>query len=385
MIKTTLESRIRGENFPINLQNTELDFITEPLEKLDLNAPSQTLNLTAKRVSMVKNAHADDIHGMISLGNHQFVTGSKDGSLKIWNDQGKLVTDVWKPPEIDYTKWITALANVDENRWMSGSRDGNVILWNNTGKCEKVLNAPAGNLNFSKTSKKRNLGRVNSLTARINKNGNLFYYVGRPCHFTIHSARQSQKSYSEKNFGYCKTNNNDWVYCIHSLSDSKALVVTGDKLDVWLRREKSRIWDRCDSLVAPEWKKNAQRPFISALVPLSHNLSTCFGLAIFDGSIACIDIESKKQFFKANEHKGRVWTVENISENVLASCGDDHTIKLWDIRAEQKSQNTLQDNIGRVSTLLKLSQSLIVSGSCPDDLKKTPERAELSFWDIRSL
>ena len=381
MIKTTLENR----NFPVNLQNTELDSITESLEKLNLNGSSQTVNLTAKKVMVIKNAHRDDIHGMIRLGNHQFVTGSKDGCLKIWDDKGNLVKHVWDPVKIDYRKWITALANVDENRWMSGSRDGKVILWSHTGQREKVLDAPPGALHFSNTSKERNLNRVNSLTARLTKKGDLFYYVGRPCHFTVHSAQQSEKSYIEMNFGYCKTNNNDWVYCIHTLSASKALVVTGDKLDVWVRREKSRLWDCSDHLIAPQWEKNAQRPFISALVPLSHNPSTCFGLAIFDGSIACIDIESKKQFFKANEHKGRVWTVENISENVVASCGDDHTIKLWDIRAEQKSQKTLKENIGRVSTLLKLSESLIVSGSCPDDLKKSQARAELTFWDIRSL
>jgi len=333
-----------------------------------------------EKSTTVRNAHNDDVHGMIQLSSDTFVSGSKDGCLKLHDIKARASRSVQQKERIDYKKWITALTPAGDNHWLSGTRDGTVTLWENSGEFVRKLNVAPPNVQRSGTSKPRNLERVNCLTASVPKPNNVIYYVGRPTHFSVHSI--DLISGKERNLGFHETSKNDWVYCLNELLPFRMLVTTGDKLEIWARD--GRRWEFSRSLINPgRAGRGEQRPFISSVKPLSHAPESSFGLAVFDGSVRSIDVESGKTTFHAQEHKGRVWTIENIFEHIFASCSDDHTIKVWDLRDPKKSQLTIGGNIGRVSSILKLSDSKMVSASCPDDLRKTEERAQLTFWDIR--
>jgi WD40 repeat protein len=111
-------------------------------------------------------------------------------------------------------------------------------------------------------------------------------------------------------------------------------------------------------------------------------------VAVFDGSVRVVDLEKRKTTFHGTEHKNRVWTIENTNPACFASCADDGYIKLWDIRIPPKSTFTIRDNEkekARVSVLLQLDNNQLVSGSCPDDVRNTHNKAQFSFWDIRRL
>ncbi len=362
-----------------------------PLEvKQEKQTPSASLSApttvsktvgTANRMLIIKNVHQDDIHGMIPVGANTFVTGSKDGALKLWNTAGKLVCEVWSPKTINYTGWITALAPFGSNHWMSGTRDGYIDLWQNNGEHSKNLSgyvAPTPGIKC----KARNVERINCLAQDVTVGQ---YYVGVPTRFSMYQIDQPES------IDQCKTSQNDWVYCIRPLADRKVMVVTGPNLDIFTHNPKSHNWVK-EGLVGEELiagkraTRSAQkqpRPFISDVVFLDGKTNLC-ALAVFGGAVIVFDIPTKTPMRIYKEHEKRVWQVVNIRPDIFASSSDDRTIKIWDARLAQ-SVRTIGDHIGRVSTLLRMSDTLLISGSCPDDLKSARERARLEFWDIRML
>lgn len=375
------------EDKPQNSEEGEWQLIKK-VEKLSLLDEQSVIdeqptikNRSIDRVKVITNVHQDDIHGIIKLADQTFITGSKDGSLKKWDLNGDLIQVISNPGHIDYRNWITALAPLNEESWLSGTRNGNTYLWNNKGECIADLKTrhgpyPATNLRC----KQRNVHRVNCLASFNFSNSGLFL-MGWPTQFSIHSAETS------KRLSYTYTSETDWVYAIHPLSRNSLLVVTGCNFENWQIENSARNssrWQCKASLV-----KNEQvypRPFISAATPLQ-NADNLYGIAVFDGSVRVIDIQTQETVFRKTEHQKRVWTIENITRSCFASCADDGFIKFWDIRCA-KSLFTKLDNTttsARVSILMLLKDNLLLSGSCPDDVRRARSKAQFSFWDTRSL
>lgn len=332
-------------------------------------------NVFLQRAYSVK-AHWDDIHTLNLLSDGTFVSGSKDGTLCKWTSDGNLHSIVMKKSRINYEQWITAATVVDRDRWLCGTRNGEVILWTTKGK--KVGNLTVIPPSTQHKSKTRNLQRVNCLA--IGKNSDeKNYFVGWGTQFTEHSIE------SDSQLSFCNTSKNDWVYCIHALTESRLLVVTGEVLQIW--NKMNNRW-RCDlTLVDRSQEKFDQRPYISSLTQLEGHPSH-FGIAVFDGSVKVMDIEKNKTVNHWQEHidpqikSKRVWMIENITRDIFASCGDDHLIKLWDVR-QAKSVATYRGHVGRVSTILRISDQVLVAGTCPDYIRQNIDWAELVFYDIR--
>lgn len=346
-------------------------------------APLKAIN--AKRTTTVRNAHLDDIHGVIRVSESHFITGGKDGYLKRWDIQKKTSENVFVPKKQSYTSWITALAVVGTTQWLSGTRDGFVDLWDTEGyELASFSQTVAPVVPSSHKSKERNHQRVLCLKGGLTPD---IFYVGWPTQLTIHKIvnEEETKELRADPIGVCTTSSNDWVFNVTPLTERNLLVVTGAKLEIWQAKEGDFFsWKKTAALITevrtPKTKK-LERPFISDVVHLGQK--NWYGLAIFGGTVKVMDVEAQKEVASYREHKDRVWTLASIKgANLFASCSDDHTIKLWDVRVN-KSLATLTGNVGRVSTLLTLSENAFLSGSCPDDLQKTQERAQLTFWDIR--
>lgn len=327
-----------------------------------------------KPLLLVKNAHQDDIHGMLQVGENEFVTGSKDGSIKMWNSAGKLLRNVWTSEKIDYREWITALAPFGVRRWLSGTRSGYLDLWSNAGEHIKSLQVPVKKP-VGVQCKLRNLGRISGLAQSLNSDLTSCYYVGGATQFSTYHMDTSVP------LNTCITSRNDWVYCITPLTDKKIMVVTGANLDICTLA--SDRWMKKALITEPLSTGKGKRPFISNVTPLDGKPGV-YGIAVFGGSLKILDLNTQKIVRTYQEHVGRVWQVENIRPEIFASCSDDCTIKIWDARLAA-SATTMSGNIGRVSTLLRLSETLLISGSCPDNLRATLERAQLNFFDIRGL
>lgn len=332
------------------------------------------------RINVVQNVHQDDIHCIIILANGTFISGSKDGSLKKWSNDGVLIRYMIEPDKIDYTKWITALTKVNESLWISGTRDGEIDLWTTEGDHKKTLQA--FHAPFPKNSvlcKNRNKDRVNCLTSFEDHTHQPFFLAGWATQFTLHNHEK------DLNLRYTVTSNNDWVYAIEPVNASNLLVVTGCRLDHYTKDQKHN-WYQQRALIKED-RTIQPRPFISAITPIKE-INGKYGLAFFDGSARIYDINAERFSFIGKEHLNRVWTIENITAHVFASCADDGFIKLWDTRQAPKSIFSVKDNEttpSRVSVIKNLGNNQLLSGSCPDDVRKSATKAQFSFWDLRSL
>lgn len=330
------------------------------------------------RAFVLHNAHQDDVHGMLRITPRCFVSGSKDGSLKQWTVDGQIEREIVNTQGKTYDHWITALASAGEGRWMSGTRDGRIELWDDQGDKLADLAQDCVQPMQNHVSKERNALRINCLTTWSEGPCDLTYFVGQPTRCSIHHF----DSEGDRQIDSIQTSRNDWVFSVHVLALNRLLIVTGDRLEIWNRPENR--WHKEATLIQPSQKalKQKQREFISGVTPLEE-MTSLYAAAIFGGIVAGVDLTASKELFRIKEHTGRVWMIENIVPNVFASCSDDRTIKLWDLRHTQHSQMTSQRHIGRVSTLLRLDAQTLVAGTCPDQLRATRERAQLVFWDLR--
>ena len=128
MLALPVRVTIKGHNI--------MEAIEKVLSKVTLSdvEAAPPVQLT-KRVT---NAHIDDIHGLQLLDTSvfgdekstRFLSGSKDGKVKIWNVDGKME---WEMPcseksEGDYSRWITALSSCGK-KFQAGTRNGVLHSW----------------------------------------------------------------------------------------------------------------------------------------------------------------------------------------------------------------------------------------------------------------
>ncbi len=325
-----------------------------------------------RKTHVIENAHTDDIHGLIKVSENCFASGSKDGSLKVWDLSGRLISQVSqeaKREKIDYRKWITALSSLPHNRLVSGTRHGFLFVHDKVGDITRTFQHEPKELVAG--CKDRNQTRITCLAA-LNENEIL---IGVPTGFTRYNLQK------EEEYSSCKTSQRDWVYCLHPLSDRQVLAATGTELEIWEGNRSA--WTKTAVIQSEKdtRRTSLQRPFISAIQPLTE-APNLVAIAVFDGSVRVRDITTATEIAKFTEHRGRTWSVVNIDREVLASCADDATVKLWDVR-QKDSVLTLAGHPGRVSSLLPLENHKLITASCPDQVWTSAKKAELAFWDLR--
>lgn len=341
---------------------------------------------------VMKNVHTDDIHGMIRIGDHNIVTGSKDTTCNIYtlNEGNSFVDTATKKVYISlpgYSYWVTALSKINDcGLWALGTRDGFLELRERRG--ESITSGTYSPPAIGK-SKDRNLHRINCLSSASSDPDKIEFYSGTPRFVQLWSVSATAAGGKQLNLNWnIEASRNDWVYVVHPMNPSTLLVVIGTKLEKWDITDPSR--KKVTPIFVPTSEEDRigmghQRPFISAICP-RHPDQRQFAMSLFGGRIEVIDIESKARILTYFEHKQRVWMVENISEHTFVSGADDGLIKVWDDR-QSASVRTLQGGPvkGRVSTLLKLAEHQFVSSSCPDDVYRSSEKATLACWDMRRL
>lgn len=353
-----------------------LNFLSSMASALPPAVPTEAPPQITRR-HIVKNAHFDDIHGLAHLSGNRFVSGSKDNSLKIWDHQGNELQKI-TPAAKGYAYWVTALTKFTNNLWASGTRDGSIAVWNEQGQIMKQFDyRPSEDVKNDTRSKDRNKERINCIVEESSDATRVRFYTGTPKYIHLWDGLSGGLIYEYQ------VHKNDWVYCIQPLEGKKLIVVIGSDMELWQMNDDGLGVPKRSMLVkesAHERFAN-QRPHISAIQQVEKR-TNLLASAFFDGSVRVVDIEKQTVVLNWQEHIKRVWSVINIQDNVIASSADDATIKLWDIR-KPKSVMTLDGNPGRVSSLLKLTDAQFISGSCPDKVFTSREKASITFWDIR--
>jgi WD40 repeat protein len=332
---------------------------------------------------VINGAHLDDIHCLKLLADGTFISGSKDNSIIKWSSTGKLikVVDDVEPTQrgAKESNWVTAIEPVNDEFFVSGDRSGRVALWTTGGDFVKNISMKLPG--HGHISRRLNQRRVNCIT-RGGKADSPTLLVGFPTMFDEFSLVAGRTTSSTP------VHKNDWVYDIKPLDDTHALTVVGCVVDLWQKH--AHGW-RCQDTVlgelprvkvkSPRGKVRTQRLFISAAQPLI-NKTDLVALSIFDGSVRVLDINRKTVVKTWKEHRGRVWGIENIAENIFASSGEDKKVKIWDLR-QAKSIHTLRDHVGGVNSMLNLDERTFLASTCPDRPIQTRRGADIIFYDKR--
>lgn len=334
---------------------------------------TEKCELSVSAIKKLAPVHQDDIHGLIPIKNG-FVSGSKDQTLKVWGQDGTLACDLQPSVQRGYKYWITALAPFSNDLWASGTRDGEITIWDTKGQEVSTLQyQPSAHSKQNQISKDRNKQRINCITELRKTDKQHLFYTGTP-RFV-----QLWDGVSGKMVTYHEASQNDWVYCIDATDPNKLIVVIGSDVQIW-DMNNITLKNKAD-LIEEDLAGKKQRPFISSILRMPQDQKK-LATVDFQGALSVVDMTSQKCLLKYQEHVGRVWNVIEAPENLLATCADDRSIKLWDVRC-QKSVCTLSKNPGRVSALLKIADDTLLSGSCPDNPYTSKEKASFTFWSIK--
>lgn len=366
-------SALSSDDFEKDFKEVESSF-----SKIKLKEKKERKSKEVSPDLVVRNVHQDDIHGFISISPEFFVSGSKDNTLKMWNVNGELVQPlVPQSSTRGYKYWVTALSKFSNGYWASGTRDGYITIWNQDGQeISNIWYNPSKGAKNKYICKDRNKSRINCITELRTNQQTTEFYTGTPRYIQLWDGRTGRflKGY--------RASDNDWVYCIEVLENNNLLVVIGSDLEYW--NMSSRFPQKQNLIEETKKERRArQRPHISAITRLEHNRDM-LSSALFDGSVKIVNIATQKLVHDYQEHIGRVWAVTNLQPQILASSADDKSIKIWDIR-QRRSTMTITGNPGRVSSLLRLSETILISGSCPDKVFDSQEKASITFWDIRKI
>jgi len=372
------------ESFYSEKEEEGIDELTSRFSEMTLQEEKESANEAVgetrkaiRPLKIIRNAHDDDIHGFVSTAPGFFVSGSKDNSLKMWTINGDFVQHLeTEASKRGYKYWVTALSAFSKGLWASGTRDGQITIWDVEGNVQSTLRYnPSRGAKNRYQCKERNKTRINCITELDASEESVTFYTGTPKYI------QLWDGLSGKFLRGYKASENDWVYCIEVLEKQHLLVVIGSDLEYWKMHS---FHPKKQSLIQESrHRAHRQRPHISAIKRLEHDRNQ-LASALFDGSVKLIDIIAQRLLRDYREHRGRVWSVENVRPQLFASSADDKTIKIWDVRQHQ-SVLSIGKNPGRVSSLLRLSDTSLISGSCPDDVMASQEKASMTFWDIRQI
>jgi WD40 repeat protein len=369
-----LKERIFSWKLEQGLEKGQLQLVSENVRSIENGLSSiQLAEPSLEPITSIVNAHADDIHAMIS-SRKGFITGSKDTTITMWTSDGKHIRTLDPNQGKGYKSWVTAMRRFSNDYWAYGTRDGKLVVLDQKGnEIRSMLYSPPSKVQEAYKCKERNKTRINCITELFSDKTTTQFYVGTPQYVHLFDGKSSKilKSYF--------AHKNDWVYCLEPLTENRLAVVYGSTLQVWDTRPDKKL-DRTNLVKATY--SHGQREHISSITKLtSQNSLAC---AVFDGTVRVVDISEAKTQCHFDEHKGRVWSVLEIDHNILVSSADDSLIKIWDLRGKN-SIHSIKGGNGRVSTLLRLGDNILLSGSCPDNPYASTEKATISFWDLRTL
>ncbi len=322
----------------------------------------------------ISRAHIDSIHGFVKGIRDTFISASKDSSVFLWDLTGQKIrtVDEGEPLHTSDERWVTALLNQQDRYLCTGHRDGKLEQWTIEG--DHIKNIPTIMPTFAHVSNRFNTNRITCLASGYSPST---IFIGFPTKFDEYHLEENQ--YKSKGELY----SNDWVYAIHPFSEDCVFTVEG--ASAHLRKKEGSMWKEEGSVIPEESRyfdgssQKMQRPFISSIAPINSSTSH-IAATLFSGAVKIMDIEKKVEVARWQEHVGRVWQVISLSDGRIATCGDDQTVKLFDIK-EKASTKNLAGFPAPVQALLNPKDHMVITG-CGKN--QSSGEAAIRAYDLRA-
>ena len=350
-----------------------------------------------------------------------------------------MVGTAWEPKSEEFKELVTVIAPYGPDCWASCTSDGTVDLWNNDGTYQGSLTESIVKVSGTYYKRSTNIiDRINCFAADISVEDNKICYAGyinrlimgkashviieanqamnearkvmneaeefiiktsqvksadsqvmREASQAVREASQAVREASQvikeasqaireapgaQRLAECKLKK--YVSGIYPLSTQKVMAIVDSSLRIF--KFGNKTWSE-DLLVSKEYflKGREELRAIFDVCSLRDNFNIC-AIPAFDGTITVLDLPTKTVLWTCEEHEDHVRKVVNISSDVFASCSDDETSKIWDVRC-RKSVATVP---GHASCIISPYENLLVSASYP---KKYFKEVQLNYLDIRKL
>lgn len=261
---------------------------TVRLWSMDTREPMGELPVTKSRVWSV-NFHPTE---------PKIVTGSEDGAVRIWNINPHFVLSTW----LGYSNLTWSLACLSApDRIVSGGEDHIVRVWDT--KKGSVVREFAGHTS-----------RIWAVACSCDGH----WIASASDDLTVRLWKTDSDTPPSVMCGH-----NDWVRALAFSADSSRLATAGEDAKVL-------IWDvalgRCISTIRTDIHRVLSVAFCGA------NNTLCVA-----GSGGVIYLYSMRGALsgKLNEHKARINALVLLSDDYLASCSDDGTVKIWEVGAQR--------------------------------------------------
>ena len=259
----------------------------------------------------------------------KIVTGSNDGTVQLWDRQGKLETS-FKAHE----GYVFAVAFGSDGRIFSGGTDGSVRLWNIAGKS---LGEP-----------RWLRGKVSSGAISRNEivSGTFDGYVA---FWPLDNGSPLEKQVSHAGGGTLSS--------ITISPDGKTIVGGGNDGTV-------RIWNRAGKLIEQTRTKKLAKVTSVAVSPDGQKIVT----GSEDGTVQLWDREGKLRIEYPMKESAEVTSVAVSSDGTIVTGSKDGTVQLWDREGKLSIEYSMKES-AQVTSVAISSNGTIVSGDIKGSVK----------------
>ncbi len=75
------------------------------------------------------NGHTEFVRSLSLLNNNILVSGSRDGSVKIWDLDLLKIRVTYNSSNLGHKNWVSSLAKFGSTSFASGSHDNEIKIW----------------------------------------------------------------------------------------------------------------------------------------------------------------------------------------------------------------------------------------------------------------
>ena len=298
-IKTTGQNRLLP--LPINrqVQSSLLDAVQEIRERKQLIGHTDTVNTVA-----------------YSLDGSQILTGSRDGTLRLWNSQGKAIGQ----PFQGHTDTVTSAAfSADGQLIASGSDDKTIKLWDRSGNLIESF-----------------IGHQDSITAiAFSPNGQFIASSSDDGTIRLWNRDTQGNSIGEPFIGH-----QDSVTAIAFSPDGQLIASASQDRTV-------RVWDTQGNQVIRPWRKHQDLVNAVAFSPDGKLIASGGD----DEQIRLWDLQGNLVTEPFRGHAGIIWSIAFSQDGkTIVSASSDRTIRFWDLQGNEVKP-PLRGHLGLINSV----------------------------------